>query len=103
MFLNKRYNNPLYSEWKLTYKENSSTQTVSKILDSRFNISNQPETQSVPEEFKQILDTATNDAKNSVKYLGNLSKLQIKQKIFFLYDNSNLVKSTYYTELNKKY
>ena len=103
MFLNEQYNNPLYSEWKLTYKENSSTQTVSKILDSRFNISNQPETQSVPEEFKQILDTATNDAKNSVKYLGNLSKLQIKQKKIFLYDNSNLVKSTYYTELNKKY
>lgn len=103
MFLNEQYNNPLYSEWKLTYKENSSTQTVSKILDSRFNISNQPETQSVPEEFKQILDTATNDAKNPVKYLGNLSKLQIKQKKIFLYDNSNLVKSTYYTELSKKY
>ena len=34
--------------------------------------------------------------------MGDLSKLTLEQKNFFLYDESNYINHTLYTELNKK-
>lgn len=76
-------------------------QTLSKILDSIFHISNKSETQSVPKGLKIMTDTATNHVKNHVQDTGDLSLLPPDQKKYFLQDNSNLVKLKYYTKLNK--
>lgn len=91
LFLFEWYNILLYSTPKSTYKENSSTQTLSKILDSTTNISNEVETQSIPDRLKNNIETATNHVKNLVKDIGDLSQLPTEQKTFFLYNNSNLV------------
>ena len=41
--------------------------------------------------------------KKLVKDIGNLNNLTIKEtKNFFLYDDSNLISNTFFTELNKK-
>ena len=43
------------------------------------------------------------EIKKLVKDIGNLNNLTIKEtKSFFLYDNSNLISNTFFTELNKK-
>lgn len=95
------YKNPLYFERKLTYKENSSTKTLSKILNSTFHISNKSETLSAPKRLKNTIDTGTNNIKNLVQEIGDLSQLSTDQKNVFLYKNRNLAKPRYYTELDK--
>ena len=43
------------------------------------------------------------EIKKLVKDIDNLNNLTIKEtKSFFLYDNSNLISNTFFTELNKK-
>ena len=42
------------------------------------------------------------EIKALVKKMGEISKILFKQKNIFLYDESNYINHTFYTELNKK-
>ena len=54
-------------------------QTLSKIPDSTFNLSNESQSQLIPKGLTNTIDTATNHVKNSVKDMGNLSQFPTEQ------------------------
>ena len=53
-------------------------------------------------EINKLLDKNVNLIKGLVKNMGDLSKVTLEQRNFFLYDESNYINHTFYTELNKK-
>ena len=54
-------------------------------------------------ECEKSFDENVLPIKKLVKDIGDLNNLIIKEtKIFFLYDDSNLISNTFFTELNKK-
>ena len=54
------------------------------------------------QQAEKELDKNVLEVKDLVEKIGNLSDLTLKQKNFFLYDESNYINHTFYTELNKK-
>ena len=52
------------------------------------------------DEAKKLLDKNVILIKNLVEKIGDLSKLTLEQKNYFLYDDSNIINHTFYTELN---
>ena len=78
-----------------------------KWLRSFYNIFNAPGHHSIAikgskEELKQILNKNVIPIKELVERIGDLSKLTFEHKTYFLYDDSNIIEHTYYTELNRK-
>ena len=53
-------------------------------------------------EVKNTLDENINVIKKRVDKIGDLSKITLKQKNFFLYNESNYINHMFFTELNKK-
>ena len=53
-------------------------------------------------EAKKLLDKNVIPIKNLAEKMGDLSKLMLEQKNYFLYDDSNIINHTFYTELNRK-
>ena len=53
-------------------------------------------------EAKKLLDKNVIPIKNLAEKIGDLSKLMLEQKNYFLYDDSNIINHTFYTELNQK-
>ena len=51
---------------------------------------------------KRVFDKNVIPIKNWVEKIGDLSKLMQEQKNYFLYDDSNIINHTFYTELNRK-
>ena len=59
----------------------------------------------IPEPISQcekLFDENVFPMKKLVKDIGNLENLTIKETKIFLYDDSNLITNTFFTELNKK-
>ena len=54
------------------------------------------------DEAIKLLDKNMISIKNLVEKIDDLSKLTIEQKNYFLYDDSNIISHTFYTELNRK-
>ena len=54
------------------------------------------------DEAKKLFDKNVTSIKNLVEKIGDLSKLTLEQKNYFLYDDSNIINYTFYTELNQK-
>ena len=54
------------------------------------------------QQAEKELDKNVLEVKDLVEKIGNISDLTLKQKNFFLYDESNYINHTFYTELNKK-
>ena len=54
------------------------------------------------DEAKKLFDKNVRPIKNLVEKIGDLSKLTLEQKNYFLYDDSNIINYTFYTELNRK-
>ena len=52
--------------------------------------------------MEDLLDKNVKEIKELINGIGDLSKLTLEQKNFFLYDESNYINHTFYTELNKK-
>ena len=52
--------------------------------------------------MEDLLDKNVKEIKELINRIGDLSKLTLEQKNFFLYDESNYINHTFYTELNKK-
>ena len=53
-------------------------------------------------EAKTVFNKNATPIKNLVGKIGDLSKLMLEQKNYFLYDDSNIINHTFYTELNRK-
>ena len=51
---------------------------------------------------KNLFDKNVTPIKNLVEKIGDLTKLALDQKNYFLYDDSNIINYTLYTELNQK-
>ena len=54
------------------------------------------------QQAERELDKNVLEVKDLVEEIGNISDLTLKQKNFFLFDESNYINHTFYTELNKK-
>ena len=54
------------------------------------------------QQAEKELDENVLEVKDLVEEIGNISDFTLKQKNFFLYDESNYINHTFYTELNKK-
>ena len=54
-------------------------------------------------DLKNLLDVNINVVKDLVNKIGNLSKITLGQRNFFLYDESNYINHTFFMELNKKF
>ena len=98
------YNQPRYTNAVFRDEED---RFYNKWLRSSYNIFNAPDHHSIAnkvskEELKQILDKNVIPIKELVERIGDLSKLTLQQKSYFLYDASNVIEYTYYTELNRK-
>ena len=53
---------------------------------------------------ENLFDKDVLEIKNLVKKIGTIEeKIQSEQKNLILYDNSNVIKETFFTELNKKF
>ena len=88
-FMNFFISNNLYLKWlKNDYNVFYSTSLV-----------NVPEPLS---DCEKLFDKNVLPIKKLVKDIGNLNNLTIKETIFFLYDDSNFITNTFFTELNKK-
>ena len=55
-----------------------------------------------PSEAKKGFNKNVTPIKNLVEKIGDLSKLLLEQKNNFLYDGSNIINHTFYTELKRK-
>ena len=53
------------------------------------------------DEAKKLLDKNVIPIKNLVEKIGDLSKLTLEQKNYFLYDDNNIINHNFYTELNR--
>ena len=53
-------------------------------------------------EVKRVFNKNVTPIKNLVEKISDLSKLMLEQKIYFLYDDSNIINYTFYRELNRK-
>ena len=53
-------------------------------------------------EAKKVFNKNVNPIKNLIEKIGDQSKLMLEQKNYFLYDDSNIINHTFYTELNRK-
>ena len=76
-----------------------------KWLKNDYNVFYSTSLVNVPEplsECEKLFDKNVLPIKKLVKDIGNLKNLTIKETIFFLYDNSNFITNTFFTELNKK-
>ena len=75
-------------------------------FESYYNIYNEPTIKHLSNqeiaEINKLLDKNVNLIKGLVKKMGDLSKVTLEQRNFFLYDESNYINHTFYTELNKK-
>ena len=54
------------------------------------------------DEAKKLFDKNVTPIKNLVEKIGDLSKLTLEQKNYLVYDDSNIINYTFYTELNRK-
>ena len=53
-------------------------------------------------DLKNLVDLNVNVVKDLVDKIGDLSKITLEQRNFFLYVKSNYINHTFFTELNKK-
>ena len=53
-------------------------------------------------EINELFDKNVNVIKGLVNRVGDPSKITVEQRNFFLYDESNYINHTFYTEVNKK-
>ena len=82
-----------YAKWLITKNKASIFQE-----DIKTDLTNLGRIQQAEKELgKSVLEI-----KALVKKMGEISKILFKQKNIFLYDESNYIKHTFYTELNKK-
>ena len=51
---------------------------------------------------KKLFDKIVTAIKNLIEKIGDLSKLTLEQKNYFLYDVSNIINHAFYKELNRK-
>ena len=77
-----------------------------KWLDSTYDVFNGDSERKITKkersELEDLLDKNLKEIKELINRIGDLSKLTLEQKNFFLYDESNYINHTFYTELNKK-
>ena len=76
-----------------------------KWLKNDYNVFYSTSLVNVPEplsDCEKLFDKNVLPIKKLVKDIGNLNNLTIKETIFFLYDDSNFITNTFFTELNKK-
>ena len=77
-----------------------------KWLDSTYDVFNGDSERKITKkersELEDLFDKNLNKIKELINRIGDLSKLTLEQKKFFLYDESNYINHTFYTELNKK-
>ena len=82
--------NPIYKKW----------------FKTSYSIFDEPSVVDIPEPISQcekLFDKNVLPIKKRVKDLGDLNNITIKEtKNVFLYDDSNLITNTFFTELNKK-
>ena len=52
--------------------------------------------------LEDLLNKNAKEIKELINRIGDLSKLTLEQKSFFLYNESNYINHIFYTELNKK-
>lgn len=69
-------------------------------MDSTKNICNEPDKMKTLSKLKDLLTDVQKDIHKMSRDIGGLSKLTLAQDTFFLYDDSNLTKNTYITELD---
>ena len=78
----------------------------SKWFKNDYNVFYSPSVVDIPEPItkcEELFDYNVLPIKKLVKDIGDLNNLTIKEtKNFFLYDDSNLISNTFFTELNKK-
>ena len=103
-FLHYRYYNWWWYKWAI-FK--SKDRTYDKWFSSSYDIFNAIGHKSMSslgglDEAKKLFDKNVMSIKNLVEKIGDLSKLTFEQKNYFLYDNSNIINYTFYTELNQK-
>ena len=78
-----------------------------KWFKSSYNIMNEPSSELVSRygglaKAKKLFDKNATPIKNLVEKIGDLSRLTLDQRNYFLYDISNIINRTFYTELNRK-
>ena len=83
-----------------------SNNSYSKWFKNDYNVLYSTSLINIPESLTQcekLFDKNVLPIKKLVKDIGDLNNLTIKEiKNFFLYDDSNLISNTFFTELNKK-
>ena len=72
------------------------------IIEATRNICVQSESISTSSKVKDTLNRVSVQTKKLSDEIGNLDKINISQQSYFLYDDSNLVKETFTSELDKK-
>ena len=84
----------------------TSNNSYSKWFKNDYNVLYSTSLIDIPEPLTQcekLFDKNVLPIKKLVKDIGELDNLTIKEtKNFFLYDDSNLISNTFFTELNKK-
>ena len=81
------------------------TPKYKKLLNSTYDIfNNEVSFKLTREEVNDLknLDVNVNVVEDLVNKIGDLSKITLEQRNFFLYDESNYINHTFFTELNKK-
>ena len=83
-----------------------SNNSYSKWFKNDYNVFYSTSLINIPESLTQcekLFDKNVFPIKKLVKDIGDLNNLTIKEtENFFLYDNSNLISNTFFTELNKE-
>ena len=87
---------------RFAYKNKDIKQDFYNALSSRKDLLNRPHYGPIQPNLKTELNKVSNRVKNFVKKVGNPSRVKIEQGNYFLYDDSNMIDQTFYTELNKK-
>ena len=54
------------------------------------------------DEAQKLFDKNVTPIENLVEKIGDLLKLTLEQENYFLFDHSNIINYTFYTELNRK-
>ena len=89
-FMNFFISNNLYSKWFKNEDNVFYSTSLINILESLT-------------KYEKLFDKNILPVKELVKDIGDLNNLTIKEtKNFFLYNDSNLISNTFFTELNKK-
>ena len=96
-------NTPTIPRIVFNYKDKNLRENFTGFLSYTVIISNQTLHINPPATLRaQLNKTSDNGVIHLVKEIGDINKYKIKQKNYFLYDNSNMIEATFFSEFNKK-